>query len=49
MLARFAARQDLRASKRGTWLTGRMPALTQRGLSKLAWTVDDVPPLVGPR
>lgn len=48
-IARLAARSDLRAPKRGIWLTGRMSALAQRGLSELGWTVQDVPPLAGTR
>jgi hypothetical protein len=43
-IARFAARKDLQAPRRGIWLTGRMSAMAQYGLTGLGWTVHSVPP-----
>ena len=45
-IARLAARLDLRAPLRGIWLTGRLSARAQEGLSRLGWAIHDAPPLV---
>ena len=45
-IARLAERPDLRASKRGIWLTGRMSAFAQEGISRLGWSLQEAPPLV---
>ncbi len=42
-IARLAARPDIRAPKQGIWLTGRMSARAQEGLSGLAWAIHDAP------
>jgi hypothetical protein len=38
----FAARADLRAARRGLWLTGRMSGAAQQGFAARGWTVHDV-------
>ena len=45
-IARLAERPDLQASRRGIWLTGRMSARTQVGLSRLGWAIHDAPPVM---
>ena len=38
----FAARADLRAARRGIWLTGRMSGAAQQGFAARGWTFHDV-------
>jgi hypothetical protein len=38
----FAERSDLKAARRGLWLTGRISAPAQLGFSALGWTFHDV-------
>jgi hypothetical protein len=38
----FAARSDLRAARRGIWLSGRMSAAAQQGFAAHGWTFHDV-------
>jgi hypothetical protein len=38
----FAARSDLRAARRGIWLSGRMSAAAQQGFAAQGWTFHDV-------
>jgi len=42
-LARLAARKDLRAPKRGLWLTGQISAAAQRGFSAFGWAFHEAP------
>jgi hypothetical protein len=48
-IARFAAQPDLRATRRGIWLTGRMSAPAQHGFAALGWTFHEVPVPSGTR
>jgi hypothetical protein len=41
-VGRFAARSDLRAARRGIWLSGRMSGAAQQGFAARGWTVHDV-------
>jgi hypothetical protein len=41
-VGRFAARADLRAARRGIWLSGRMSGPAQQGFAARGWTVHDV-------
>ena len=41
-VGRFTARADLRAARRGIWLSGRMSGAAQQGFSARGWTVHDV-------
>jgi hypothetical protein len=41
-VSRFAARSDLRAARRGIWLSGRMSGAAQQGFSAQGWTFHDV-------
>jgi hypothetical protein len=45
----FASRSDLRAARRGVWLTGRMSGAAHQGLTAQGWTVHDVPLSAGDR
>ena len=45
----FAARSDLRAARRGLWLTGRMSGAAQQGFAARGWTVHDVTLSAGSR
>jgi hypothetical protein len=45
-IACIAAQKDLRAPRRGVWLTGRMSARAQYGLSEFGWAVHDAPLLL---
>ena len=38
----FAARSDLRAARRGIWLSGRMSGAAQQGFAAQGWTFHDV-------
>lgn len=42
-IAGIAKRPDLRASKRGLWLSGRMSAAAQRGLGEIGWAFHEAP------
>lgn len=48
-IARVAERKDLKAPRRGLWISGRMSGLAHRELSRLGWAFHEVPPLVGSR
>jgi hypothetical protein len=39
----FAARQDLRSTRRTIWLTGRMSGVAHRGFTGLGWTLQEAP------
>jgi hypothetical protein len=41
-VGRFAARPDLRAPRRGLWLTGRMSGAAQQGFAARGWTIHEV-------
>ena len=41
-VGRFAARSDLRAPRRGLWLTGRMSGSAQQGFAARGWTIHEV-------
>jgi hypothetical protein len=43
-IGRIAGRQDLRAPRRGIWITGRMSGRAQHGFSRLDWTFHEAPP-----
>jgi hypothetical protein len=45
----FATRADLRAARRGIWLTGRMSGAAHQGFTARGWTVHDVPQPAGSR
>jgi hypothetical protein len=45
----FAMRSDLRAARRGIWLTGRMSAAAHEGFSQRGWILHDVALPAGPR
>jgi hypothetical protein len=45
----FASRADLRAARRGLWLTGRMSGAAQQGFAARGWTVHDVTLSAGSR
>jgi hypothetical protein len=44
-IARLADRKDLRAARRGLWISGRMSALAHRELSRLRWAFHPAPSL----
>jgi hypothetical protein len=46
-VGRFAERSDLRAARRGLWLTGRISAPAQHGFASLGWTFHEVAPPSG--
>lgn len=48
-MARIAGQKGLQAPRRGLWLSGRVSALAQYGLSELGWAIHDAPSLVGAR
>ena len=45
----FAMRTDLRATRRGIWLTGRMSGAAQQGFTARGWTLHDVTMPAGAR
>src|SRR5262245_59019035 len=45
----FAMRTDLRATRRGIWLTGRMSGTAQQGFTARGWTLHDVTMPAGAR
>jgi hypothetical protein len=48
-VGRFAERPDLRAARRGLWLTGRISGPAQRGFSALGWTFHEAEIAAGAR
>ena len=41
-VGRFAARSDLRAARRGIWLTGRVSGAAYQGFTAQGWVFHDV-------
>jgi len=45
----FASRADLRAARRGVWLTGRMSGAAQQGFAARGWMLHEMTLPTGPR